>query len=142
MSAETLSGFFSYNPLCWRVGPGHDALAHAGLRERHANGLCPAPRGNLHQIPIEPESHRNAGELEVATGKNEVGWCRKSAMRRPAQICGGRNTNRTQEPQTSPIFQAPARGFDYHATAAILIIIIVTASVLDIASQRLPKLFL
>ncbi|MGH6920992.1 MAG: phosphonate ABC transporter, permease protein PhnE, partial [Geminicoccaceae bacterium] len=34
------------------------------------------------------------------------------------------------------------RGFDYHATSAILIVIIVTVSVLDIASQRLRKLFL
>jgi len=39
------------------------------------------------------------------------------------------------------VFFEAFRGFDYHATSAILIIIIVTVSMLDIASQRLRKLF-
>ena len=39
------------------------------------------------------------------------------------------------------VFFEVFRGFDYQATSAILIIIIVTVSVLDIASQRLRKLF-
>jgi phosphonate transport system permease protein len=39
------------------------------------------------------------------------------------------------------VFFEAFRGFDYQATSAILIIIIVTVSVLDIASQRLRKLF-
>ena len=38
------------------------------------------------------------------------------------------------------VFFEAFRGFDYQATSAILIIIIVTVSVLDIASQRLRKL--
>ena len=40
------------------------------------------------------------------------------------------------------VFFEAFRGFDYHATSAILIIIIATVSLLDIASQRLRKLFL
>lgn len=40
------------------------------------------------------------------------------------------------------VFFEAFRGFDYHATSAILIIIILTVSVLDIASQRLRRLFL
>ncbi len=40
------------------------------------------------------------------------------------------------------VFFEAFRGFDYHATSAILIVIIATVSLLDIASQRLRKLFL
>jgi phosphonate transport system permease protein len=39
------------------------------------------------------------------------------------------------------VFFEAFRGFDYHATSAIMIIIIATVSILDIASQRLRKLF-
>jgi phosphonate transport system permease protein len=39
------------------------------------------------------------------------------------------------------VFFEAFRCFDYHATSAILIIIIVTVRVLDIASQRLRQLF-
>ena len=38
------------------------------------------------------------------------------------------------------VFFEAFRGFDYHATSAILIIIIATVTLLDIASQRLRKL--
>ena len=55
----------------------------------------------------------------------------RAAKREPAGRAGG----------IGQVFFEAFRGFDYHATAAILIIIIVTVSVLDIASQRLRQLF-
>jgi phosphonate transport system permease protein len=55
----------------------------------------------------------------------------RAAKREPAGRAGG----------IGQVFFEAFRGFDYHATAAILIIIIVTVSVLDIASQRVRKLF-
>ena len=38
------------------------------------------------------------------------------------------------------VFFEAFRGFDYHATSAIIIIIVITVSILDIASQQLRKL--
>ena len=90
-----------------------------------ATGADPRPGGRLRR--------RAAGACRSGSATRSIASNPTCARRRCVGLVGAGGIGQV-------LFET-IRGFDYQATSAILIIIIVTVSVLDIASQRLRKLF-